>query len=128
MELNAVEADYRREVEKLHRLLKDRIILIPAKAGRGVEIAVQGRLAAIIGMATGRPVMQECKFGMERVKGIEPSYSAWKAAALPLSYTRKHKHACGFCAGGCVVVWHRVCDARADCHRDLGSVNMFSAN
>ena len=25
----------------------------------------------------------------ERVKGIEPSYSAWKAAALPLSYTRK---------------------------------------
>ena len=24
----------------------------------------------------------------ERVKGIEPSYSAWKAAALPLSYTR----------------------------------------
>ena len=27
-------------------------------------------------------------WGMERVKGIEPSYSAWKAAALPLSYTR----------------------------------------
>jgi hypothetical protein len=25
---------------------------------------------------------------MERVKGIEPSYSAWEAAALPLSYTR----------------------------------------
>ena len=24
----------------------------------------------------------------ERVKGIEPSYSAWKAAALPLCYTR----------------------------------------
>ena len=22
------------------------------------------------------------------MKGIEPSYSAWKAAALPLSYTR----------------------------------------
>ncbi len=29
---------------------------------------------------------QFCK--LERVKGIEPSYSAWKAAALPLSYTR----------------------------------------
>src|SRR5579885_69336 len=28
---------------------------------------------------------------MERVKGIEPSYSAWKAAALPLSYTRNFK-------------------------------------
>ena len=26
---------------------------------------------------------------LERVKGIEPSSSAWKAAALPLSYTRK---------------------------------------
>jgi hypothetical protein len=25
---------------------------------------------------------------LERVKGIEPSYSAWEAAALPLSYTR----------------------------------------
>ena len=31
---------------------------------------------------------------LERVKGIEPSYSAWKAAALPLSYTRA-----GFCLG-----------------------------
>ncbi len=26
--------------------------------------------------------------GLERVTGIEPVYSAWKAAALPLSYTR----------------------------------------
>jgi hypothetical protein len=25
------------------------------------------------------------------VKGIEPSYSAWKAAALPLSYTREFR-------------------------------------
>ena len=25
---------------------------------------------------------------MERVKGIEPSYSAWEAGALPLCYTR----------------------------------------
>jgi hypothetical protein len=29
---------------------------------------------------------------LERVKGIEPSYSAWKAAALPLSYTRATHH------------------------------------
>jgi hypothetical protein len=28
---------------------------------------------------------------MERVPGIEPGYSAWKAAALPLSYTRISK-------------------------------------
>ncbi|ABP00376.1 hypothetical protein MS53_0702 [Mycoplasmopsis synoviae 53] len=26
---------------------------------------------------------------MERVKGIEPSQSAWKAEVLPLNYTRK---------------------------------------
>jgi hypothetical protein len=28
---------------------------------------------------------------LERVKGIEPSSSAWKAVALPLSYTRDFK-------------------------------------
>ena len=28
---------------------------------------------------------------MERVAGIEPAYSAWKAAALPLSYTRMRR-------------------------------------
>src|SRR4051794_12279617 len=33
-------------------------------------------------------LMQLAK-GVERVKGIEPSSSAWKAVALPLSYTRK---------------------------------------
>ena len=32
--------------------------------------------------------VQVRRSGLERVKGIEPSYSAWKAAALPLSYTR----------------------------------------
>ena len=36
---------------------------------------------------------------LERVEGIEPSYSAWKAAALPLSYTRDdaciHQLVCG---------------------------------
>jgi hypothetical protein len=31
---------------------------------------------------------RNCLKTLERVKGIEPSYSAWKAAALPLSYTR----------------------------------------
>ena len=30
----------------------------------------------------------ELRDEMERVKGIEPSSSAWKAVALPLSYTR----------------------------------------
>ena len=27
--------------------------------------------------------------GLERVKGIEPSYAAWEAAVLPLNYTRR---------------------------------------
>lgn len=27
--------------------------------------------------------------GLERVAGIEPAWPAWKAGALPLSYTRK---------------------------------------
>jgi hypothetical protein len=33
-----------------------------------------------------RPLSSDIR--MERVKGIEPSSSAWKAVALPLSYTR----------------------------------------
>lgn len=28
------------------------------------------------------------RFKLERVRGIEPGFSAWKADALPLSYTR----------------------------------------
>ena len=31
------------------------------------------------------------RFSLERVKGIEPSYPAWKAGVLPLNYTRKLK-------------------------------------
>jgi hypothetical protein len=27
--------------------------------------------------------------GLERAKGIEPSYAAWEAAVLPLNYARK---------------------------------------
>jgi hypothetical protein len=33
--------------------------------------------------------LQQLARKQKRVKGIEPSYSAWKAAALPLSYTRE---------------------------------------
>jgi hypothetical protein len=28
-------------------------------------------------------------FGLERAKGIEPSYAAWEAAVLPLNYARE---------------------------------------
>ena len=36
--------------------------------------------------------LKKGKKKMERVKGIEPSRPAWKAGALPLSYTRKIKN------------------------------------
>ena len=42
--------------------------------------------AEFVGMEINRP--NKSLKTLERVKGIEPSYSAWKAAALPLSYTR----------------------------------------
>ncbi len=45
---------------------------------------------------------------MERVKGIEPSYEAWEATALPLSYTRNE------------IIEQRHCEERSDeaiqCH------------
>src|SRR2546430_2504873 len=41
-------------------------------------------------LLTSRPsARRSTPTGMERVRGIEPPSSAWKAAALPLSYTRK---------------------------------------
>ena len=44
----------------------------------------------------------KCLKTLERVKGIEPSYSAWKAAALPLSYTREIKYL-ALCR---ILIWH----------------------
>src|SRR5262245_47697735 len=32
---------------------------------------------------------QRCRNGLERVMGIEPTWPAWKAGTLPLSYTRE---------------------------------------
>jgi hypothetical protein len=46
----------------------------------------QNETAAFVRMKTGG--CDKALKTLERVKGIEPSYSAWKAAALPLSYTR----------------------------------------
>ena len=42
-------------------------------------------------VATIRSLLAEAESILERVKGIEPSSSAWKAVALPLSYTRNFK-------------------------------------
>ena len=37
----------------------------------------------------GRIPLLTWAFGLERVKGIEPSLSAWEADVLPLNYTRE---------------------------------------
>ena len=36
--------------------------------------------------------------GLERVKGIEPSFSAWEADVLPLNYTRDDRYKVGVTA------------------------------
>ena len=45
---------------------------------------------------------------MERVKGVEPSQPAWKAGALPLSYTRR---VIGLIGGG---EWIRTTESLAN--------------
>lgn len=84
-----VAADYRAQVERLNealadpqvrlqaipalRELIDPIVLTPNSEGRGVLLEVEGRLAAIIDLASGKSALEERPFVMERVKGIEPS-------------------------------------------------------
>src|SRR5689334_19110430 len=48
-------------------------------------------------------------YSAKRVKGIEPSSVAWKATALPLSYTRVRVVQVAAPAGSCQVLfpWHR---------------------
>jgi hypothetical protein len=45
--------------------------------------------------------LADAELAPERVKGIEPSCAAWKAAVLPLNYTRLE--AWEFCAGGAML-------------------------
>ena len=85
----AIAADYRRQVLRLQsaladteasqdattalRALIDRIVLTPNPDGRGVAIQVEGRLAGIVALATGREPPEALTAKLERVKGIEPS-------------------------------------------------------
>ena len=85
----AIAADYRRQVATLQaaladpeagpqatnalRALIDRIVLTPNPDGRGVSIQVEGRLAGIVALATGREPPEPLTAKVERVKGIEPS-------------------------------------------------------
>lgn len=52
------------------RSLIDRIVLSPNPEGRGVTIEVEGKLAAIIVLAAGKPAPMPLAAEMERVKGI----------------------------------------------------------
>lgn len=85
----AIIADYRRQVAHLQvaladpeagaqaitalRALIDRIVLTPNPDGRGVLIQVEGKLAGIVALATGREPPESLTVKMERAKGIEPS-------------------------------------------------------
>src|ERR1700761_471542 len=73
------------------------VTLITSHPFIGVTIASIANLASTTfpapRLSTPKPALlskslKHKDFPVERVKGIEPSYSAWKAAALPLSYTR----------------------------------------
>ena len=84
-----VATNYRRQIEALNealadpearfeaipalRNLIDRIVVTPNPRGRGVLLDVEGRLAAILDLASGNAGLGERLFVMERVKGIEPS-------------------------------------------------------
>jgi hypothetical protein len=60
----------------------------PAASRLGAHSACANRSApAARGTASPPHCFVSCD--LERVKGIEPSSSAWKAVALPLSYTRE---------------------------------------
>jgi hypothetical protein len=66
----------------------------PGAAGRNKKLSPnrgdRGELQAVTSSSkqVRRAVREGPAEGMERVKGIEPSYAAWEAAVLPLNYTR----------------------------------------
>ena len=51
--------------------------------------------------------------GLERAKGIEPSYAAWEAAVLPLNYARNRMFSNFWLRFGSAIMIH----AFADCNR-----------
>ena len=62
-------------------------------------------------LALGSSLSAKSLKSLERVKGIEPSSSAWKAVALPLSYTRagtavgvRCRYSCSACLVRCLTV------------------------
>ena len=86
-------------------------------AVQGFGLGFQLRVANIVqhinrGRAVGRPQSRigEMRSLVERVMGIEPTFSAWEADVLPLNYTRSaidvpgdfhHELRCDYSAGPC---------------------------
>jgi DNA invertase Pin-like site-specific DNA recombinase len=84
----SIAEDYRKQISELHeallhpdarltavpavRSLIDRVVLSENPLGRGVNVMVEGRLNAIVALATGSTPV-EPTITMERVKGLEPS-------------------------------------------------------
>ena len=66
-----------------YRIAAPRLSTLPFRPAR--RVASRQRLIRASGAVRKHRIFLK---SLERVKGIEPSYSAWKAAALPLSYTR----------------------------------------
>ena len=62
-------------------LLLRRQLLYPAELLAHIKTALWGTHTRLC-------LQEPCQGSMERVKGIGPSYPAWKAGVLPLNYTR----------------------------------------
>ena len=91
----AIVADFRTRVQYLFSKQRYSVLM----SSRGIRQRIKRHAEQAIGKRASERVKQPtCRNEirprakslkrLERVKGIEPSYSAWKAAALPLSYTR----------------------------------------
>jgi hypothetical protein len=58
------------------------------RAGHHEQGAAAVRMSSSTAVRMDRSQCRKSLKALERMAGIEPAYSAWKAAALPLSYTR----------------------------------------
>ena len=62
------------------------------------------------------------------MKGIEPSYSAWEAAALPLSYTRFSVTRALISSPFCKAFYRGLGQSPGQCHGDGAVVNVAFAD
>ena len=72
LESSEAPEDREETIPRIRALIRS-IVITPAATGRGVDIEIEGRLARMIALATGRPVEEPGMIALERVKGIEPS-------------------------------------------------------